>query len=83
MLKALSEEEKKIEIEAFRHAVADTKRAVTMRLSESTIAGLKAKADSAGIPYQTLASMILKKFVGGLLLERDAVREVVNALRVS
>lgn len=36
-----------------------------------------------GIPYQTLAAMILKKYVQGALLDRDAVREVVKALRTA
>jgi predicted DNA binding CopG/RHH family protein len=36
---------------------------VTMRMDESTVAGLKAKAkaEAEGVPYQTLAAMILKK----------------------
>ena len=51
-----------------------------MRLSESTIAGLRAKAEAEGIPYQTLASMILQKYVRGALLDKDAVAEVVKAL---
>ena len=59
---------------------ADAKKSVTMRLSESTITGLKAKAEAEGIPYQTLASMILQKYVRGALLDKDAVAEVVKAL---
>ena len=59
---------------------ADAKKAVTMRLSESIIAGLKAKAEAEGIPYQTLASMVLQKYVRGALLDEDAVAEVVKAL---
>jgi len=41
----------------------------------------KALPDADGIPYQTLASMVLQKYVRGALLEKDAVREVVMALR--
>ena len=59
---------------------ADAKKAVTMRLSESTIVGLRAKAEAEGIPYQTLASIILQKYVRGALLDKDAVAEVVKAL---
>lgn len=54
---------------------------VTMRMEESTIAGLKARAEEDGIPYQTLAAMILKKYINGSLLEKSAVQEVVKALR--
>ena len=78
---ALPEAEKLAAVEAFRKAAAGGHRkAVTMRLSSSVLEGLKKKAEEDGIPYQTLASMILQKYVRGALLERDAVREVVQAL---
>ena len=60
---------------------SEARKNVTMRLSESVITGLKVKAEADGIPYQTLASMILLKYVRGALLDKDAVREVVKALR--
>ena len=60
---------------------SETRKNVTMRLSESVITGLKSKAEADGIPYQTLASMILQKYVRGSLLDKDAVREVVKALQ--
>lgn len=62
---------------------SDPRKSVTMRLSESVISGLKAKADNDGLPYQTLASMILQKYINGSLLDKDAVREVVNVLKES
>ncbi|MGO8694865.1 MAG: hypothetical protein ACLQMF_14480 [Rectinemataceae bacterium] len=40
----------------------------------------RATAEAEGIPYQTLASMILQKYVRGALLDKDAVAEVVKAL---
>ncbi len=64
----------------FRKPVSVRKN-VTMRMDESTVAGLKAKAEAEGVPYQTLAAMVLKKYVQGALLDRDAVREVVKALQ--
>jgi len=78
--KALPEAQRLAAVEAFRNAAKDTRKAVTMRLAESTIAGLKARAEADGIPYQTLASMILQKYVRGGLLEKEAVKEVVKAL---
>jgi predicted DNA binding CopG/RHH family protein len=60
---------------------SETRKNVTMRLSESVISGLKSKAEADGIPYQTLASMILQKYVRGSLLDKDAVKEVVKALQ--
>ncbi|MEI6387950.1 MAG: hypothetical protein WCQ50_15070 [Spirochaetota bacterium] len=59
---------------------ADAKKNVTMRLSESLISELKKKAEAEGLPYQTLASLVLMKYVRGDFLQREAVREVVKAL---
>ena len=77
----LPEAEKQVFLEQFRKPDPHRKN-VTMRLSESVILGLKARAEADGIPYQTLASMILQKYIRGALLERDAVQEVVKALKV-
>lgn len=38
-------------------------RNINIRLSERVLAKLKAKASEEGIPYQTLASSVLHKFV--------------------
>jgi predicted DNA binding CopG/RHH family protein len=79
---ALPDEEKNRALKAFHRAVeGGVRKAVTMRLSEATIKGLKKKAEADGIPYQTLASMILRKYVRGSLLDKDAVKEVVKALQ--
>ncbi len=59
------------------------RKSVTMRLSESVISGLKAKAAIDGIPYQTLATMILQKYINGSLLDKNAVKEVVKVLQES
>ena len=57
------------------------KRAVTMRLSESTIAGLKAEAEAEGIPYQTLVSIILEKYVKGGLLDAPTAKKMIVMFR--
>lgn len=75
---ALPEEVRETILAPYR---AEAKKNVTMRLSESLIAGLKKKAEEEGIPYQTLASIVLQKYVRGAYLEREAVREVVKALK--
>lgn len=80
---ALSVAEKESAIEDFKKAASDVRKSVTMRLSESTITGLKERADADGIPYQTLASMVLQKYVRGALLDKDAVQEVIKAIKVS
>ena len=57
---------------------ADPKRNVTMRLPQSLIDALKAKAEAEGLPYQTLAMLVLRKYVSGAYLDREAVREVAK-----
>ncbi len=60
--KVLPKMERQKALEAFRRAaVGGVRKAVTMRLSEATIRGLKKRAETEGIPYQTLASMVLQR----------------------
>ena len=43
---------------------------VNIRISEKDLSKLQQKALEEGLPYQTLISSILHKFVGGLLIEK-------------
>ena len=43
---------------------------VNIRLSALDVQGMKRKAFQDGIPYQTLMSSVLHKYVTGMLLER-------------
>jgi predicted DNA binding CopG/RHH family protein len=45
---------------------------VNIRISEKDLSKLQQKALAEGLPYQTLISSVLHKFVGGLLVERDS-----------
>ena len=56
------EKEKKILKEAARNTLKKTKN-INLRLSEKVVHKLKVKAAEEGIPYQTLASSVLHKFV--------------------
>ena len=75
---ALPEEAREAILAPYR---AEAKKNVTMRLSEGLIAELKKRAEEEGVPYQTLASIVLQKYVRGAYLEREAVREVAKALK--
>lgn len=44
----------------------DKTKNINLRLSERTVLKLKAKAIAEGIPYQTLASSVLHKYVNQL-----------------
>lgn len=56
------EEEKKLAMEAARNTLKKTKN-INIRITELVLAKLKAKAQEEGIPYQTLVSSILHKYV--------------------
>jgi predicted DNA binding CopG/RHH family protein len=75
---ALPEEAREAILAPYR---AEAKKNVTIRISENLIAELKKRAEIEGVPYQTLVTMILIKYVRGSFLERDAVSEIVKALR--
>lgn len=44
---------------------------VNIRLMETDLEGLKAKAEEEGIPYQTLIASVLHKFVSGRLVSKE------------
>ena len=46
-------------------------RRMNVRISERDLKGLKARAAEEGIPYQTLVTMILHKYVAGRLVEKS------------
>ena len=45
---------------------------MNVRISERDLKGLKARAAEEGIPYQTLETMILHKYVVGRLVEKSS-----------
>jgi predicted DNA binding CopG/RHH family protein len=47
------------------------RKPVTLRLLENDISHLKVQAIEDGLPYQTLLSSIIHKYVTGRLVERD------------
>jgi predicted DNA binding CopG/RHH family protein len=48
---------------------------VNIRVSSMVLDGLQARAAEDGIPYQTLISSILHRFVAGRLIEKPRVNE--------
>lgn len=60
-VKNFAEEKKRFQ--AIARNTLNKTRNINLRLSERTLARLKAKAIEEGIPYQTLAASILHKFV--------------------
>jgi predicted DNA binding CopG/RHH family protein len=55
-------------------------RNVNIRLSESVLEQLKRRSAEEGIPYQTLISSVLHKFVTDRLVDESAIRKSVQLL---
>ncbi len=54
-----------------KSALRKNKR-INIRLSEMDIAHIQRKAVENGLPYQTLISIVLHKYAGGNLVEKNA-----------
>lgn len=63
------ESEKSRYEEIARYTMQKNKR-INIRISERDLNGIKLKAIEEGIPYQTLISSLLHKFVSGRLVEK-------------
>ena len=66
-------------IEGMLQSIRKT-RNVNIRLSESVLEQLKQRSSEEGIPYQTLISSVLHKFVTNRLVDETAIRKSVQLL---
>lgn len=68
--------------EVARYTVSERKKEarVNIRMTEHELALVRAEADREGIPYQTLMSSILHKYLTGQLLDRRIIDEIQAAL---
>ena len=57
--------------EAARNTLNPPKKHISARLYERDLVGLKARALSLGVPYQTLLTSIVHRYVEGTLVEKD------------
>jgi predicted DNA binding CopG/RHH family protein len=55
-------------------------RNVNIRISESVLEQLKRRSQEEGIPYQTLISSILHKYVTDRLVDEKAIRRSLHLL---
>jgi predicted DNA binding CopG/RHH family protein len=68
-VKGFNEEKKKYRRYA-RNTLLKNKR-INIRISEKDLINLKAKSIEEGIPYQSLISSVLHKYVNGKLVESE------------
>ena len=53
---------------------------INIRLSEGDLAMIRSRAQREGVPYQTLVSSVLHKFVTGQLVDETQVMKAVELL---
>ena len=61
------------EARAYARSTLKKDRRMNVRISERDMKGLKARAAEEGIPYQTLVTMVLHKYVSGRFVDKGAV----------
>ena len=55
-------------------------QAISLRLSEYDLEMVKKRAEREGLPYQTLISMIIHKYVTGQLYDKEELRKVLAGI---
>ena len=58
-------------------------RNVNIRISELVLAELKKRSQEEGIPYQTLISSVLHKYVTDRLIDEESIRKSIRILSFS
>ena len=71
--------EKRRRIDAILEKTRKTKN-INIRINEFDLDQLKQKAEDEGIPYQTLISSVLHKYLADRLVDEDAIRKSLNLL---
>lgn len=56
-------------------------RNINIRISEATLAELKRRSEQEGLPYQTLISSILHKYLMNRLVDQEAISKSLQMLR--
>jgi len=62
---------------------ANIKKSISLRLKANDLELLKLRADSEGLPYQTLLSSIVHKFVSDQLIDKRSILRSLEILKLS
>ena len=62
---------------------ANIKKSISLRLKANDLELLKLRADSEGLPYQTLLSSIVHKFVSDQLVDKRSILRSLEILKLS
>jgi len=59
---------------------ANEKKSISLRLKNNDLEQLKRRADTEGLPYQTLLSSIVHKFVSDQLVDKRSILKSIEIL---
>lgn len=62
---------------------ANEKKSISLRLKSNDLEQLKRRADIEGLPYQTLLSSIVHKFVTDQLVDKKSILKSLEILKAS
>ena len=62
---------------------ANEKKSISLRLKNNDLEQLKRRADTEGLPYQTLLSSIVHKFVSDQLVDKRSILKSLEILKAS
>jgi predicted DNA binding CopG/RHH family protein len=62
---------------------ANEKKSISLRLKNNDLEQLKRIADSEGLPYQTLLSSIVHKYVSDQLVDKKSILKSLEILKAS
>jgi len=62
---------------------ANEKKSISLRLKSNDLEQLKRRADVEGLPYQTLLSSIVHKFVTDQLVDKRSILKSIDILKAS
>jgi predicted DNA binding CopG/RHH family protein len=64
-------------------AQANEKKSISLRIKSNDLEQLKRRADIEGLPYQTLLSSIVHKFVTDQLVDKRSILKSMEILKAS
>ncbi len=62
---------------------ANKKKSISLRLKANDLEQLKRRADAEGLPYQTLLSSIVHKFVSDQLVDKRSILKSIEILKAT
>ena len=77
--KKISDQKKKI-IESILMK-SSKKKVITLRLNDNDLEQIKSIASNEGIPYQTLISSVLHKYINNRLVDKNEVLKISELLK--